>query len=421
MKQQLLHTPEGVRDIYNEECARKNVLQENLRQVMQLYGYRDIQTPTIEFFDVFSKEIGTTPSRELYKFFDREGNTLVLRPDITPSVARSAAKYFMDEKLPLRMCYMGNTFINHSSYQGRLKETTQMGAELIGDGSVDADAEVIALVVEALLKAGLKDFQVSIGQIDFFKGLLDQAGIEEETEEMLRELISNKNHFGIEEMVEEQQLSVELKKVFLKMPELFGGVAVLDAAKELTRNDRSLQALERLRELYEVLCCYGYEPYISFDLGMISKYHYYTGVIFRAYTYGTGDAIVKGGRYDNLLGHFGKEAPSIGFAIVIDQLMMALSRQKIDIPLSNSTTLLIYEEPLRKAAIPLAVGLRKTGARVEMLLKSPDHELPEYLEYARRNRIGGLLILRPDGKIEMIHMSDGSRQTVNLKDLTEGV
>ena len=212
MRQQLLHTPEGVRDIYNEECARKNVLQENLHQVMQLYGYRDIQTPTIEFFDVFSKEIGTTPSRELYKFFDREGNTLVLRPDITPSVARYAAKYFMDEKLPLRRCYMGNTFINHSSYQGRLKETTQMGAELIGDGSADADAEVIALVVEALLKAGLKDFQVSIGQIDFFKGLLEQAGIEEDTEEMLRELISNKNHFGIEELVEEQQLSEELKK-----------------------------------------------------------------------------------------------------------------------------------------------------------------------------------------------------------------
>ena len=154
---------------------------------------------------------------------------------------------------------------------------------------------------------------------------------------------------------------------------------------------------------------------------MISKYHYYTGVIFRAYTYGTGDAIVKGGRYDNLLGHFGKEAPSIGFAIVIDQLMMALSRQKIDIPLSNGATLLLYEEALRQAAIPLAVGLRKTGAQVEMIRKSPDHELSEYLEYARQNRIGGILVLRPDGQIEMIHMSDGSRRTVNLNDLIEGV
>ncbi len=169
MDQKLLHTPEGVRDIYNEECERKLTLQEQLHSVMRLYGYRDIETPTFEFFDVFSQEVGTTPSKDLYKFFDREGNTLVLRPDITPSIARASAKYFSNEEAPIRLCYVGNTFINNTSYQGRLKETTQLGAELIGDNSVDADAEQIAMVIESLLAAGLKEFEVSIGQVDFLK------------------------------------------------------------------------------------------------------------------------------------------------------------------------------------------------------------------------------------------------------------
>lgn len=125
--EQQLHTPEGVRDICNIECGKKLSLENRLHKVLQLYGYHDIQTPTFEYFDVFRKEIGTIPSRELYKFFDKEGNTLVLRPDITPSIARAAATLFKDEDIPIRLCYTGNTFVNHSSYQGRLRENTQMG------------------------------------------------------------------------------------------------------------------------------------------------------------------------------------------------------------------------------------------------------------------------------------------------------
>ena len=144
MKRKLLHTPEGVRDIYNSECARKRILQESLHELFRQYGYHAIETPAFEFFDIFGKEIGTTPSRDLYKFFDREGNTLALRPDMTPSIARCVAKYYGDEEFPVRLCYMGNIYINNSSYQGRLKESTQLGAELIGDNSVDADAEILA-------------------------------------------------------------------------------------------------------------------------------------------------------------------------------------------------------------------------------------------------------------------------------------
>ncbi len=170
MKRKLLHTPEGVRDIYNRECARKLILQENLHHLLKKYGYHAIETPTFEFFDIFSKEIGTTPSKDLYKFFDREGNTLVLRPDITPSIARCAAKYYGDEEFPVRLCYMGNTFINNNSYQGRLKESTQLGAELIGDNTVAADAEVLALVVNSLKAAGLRNSRLAWGMWTFSAG-----------------------------------------------------------------------------------------------------------------------------------------------------------------------------------------------------------------------------------------------------------
>ena len=134
--QRIFHTPEGVRDIYNGQCSQKHHLQTEIRTVFDSYGYEEIETPSFEYFEVFSREVGTIPSKDLYKFFDKDGNTLVLRPDITPSIARASATLFKDENLPIRLCYTGNTFVNHSSYQGRLRETTQMGAEFVGDDSV---------------------------------------------------------------------------------------------------------------------------------------------------------------------------------------------------------------------------------------------------------------------------------------------
>ena len=296
MNQRLLHTPDGVRDIYSLECEKKNVLEQRLHQRLKTYGYHDIQTPSFEYFDVFSQEVGTIPSRELFKFFDREGDTLVLRPDFTPSIARSAAKYYMDETRPIRMCYMGNTFVNNSSYQGRLKESTQLGAELLGDASPEADAEMIAMVIELLLDAGLKEFQVSIGQIDFFKGFLLAAGLDEEQEFTLRELISNKNNFGIEEFLDDIRMPKTCREAFIRMPQLFGNAEVLKEARRLADNSRSIGAIERLEAVYHALKLYDLTDYISFDLGLVSKYKYYTGVIFQAYTYGTGEPIVKGGR-----------------------------------------------------------------------------------------------------------------------------
>ena len=360
MKRRLLHTPEGVRDIYNMECARKLILQENLHELLKKYGYHAIETPTFEFFDIFSREIGTTPSKDLYKFFDREGNTLVLRPDITPSIARCVAKYYAEEDFAVRLSYMGNTFINNSSYQGRMKENTQLGAELIGDNSVSADAEILALVVDSLKTAGLTEFQIGVGHVDFFRGLVREAKLEDEMEQELVELISNKNFFGVEELVDSLRLSSELKGLFSMLGNLCMTEDMMGRAKELSAGfPVILGALNRLEELMQVLSCYGVEKYVTIEPGMLSSYHYYTGIIFAGYTFGSGEPIVKGGRYDQLMDYFGKHAPSIGFAVVTDQLLLALARQKIEIPVENNQTLIVYHKEKLQDAIKRAVSLRK--------------------------------------------------------------
>ena len=384
MNQNLLHTPEGVRDIYGEEYAKKLKLEKMIHKKLKSFGYQDIQTPSFEFFDVFSREIGTTPSKELYKFFDKEGNTLVLRPDFTPSMARCAAKYFMEETFPIRFCYLGNTFTNISSLQGKLCEVTQMGAELIGDGSVEADAEMIAMLIECLKSAGLERFQVTVGEADYFRGLCEAAGLSKETELELRENVSGKNIFAVEDLLKEQHIEEEYREAFLKITELFGAAEVLEKAEALVSNARSLRAVERLKQVYELLRIYGAEQYISFDFGMLSKYHYYTGVTFRAYTYGVGDAIVKGGRYDNLLKTFGKDAPAVGFVVVLDDLMTAMASQKINLSAKEDHGILVYEKAAFERALLRAGELRKCGVCTELILKDDKKAREEYQELAEK-------------------------------------
>ena len=324
----LLHTPDGVRDIYDKDYLLKFKTENMISEVFHEAGYKDIKTPTLEYYDVFGDEVGTTPRNNLFKFDDRNGDTVVLRPDFTPSIARCAAKYFMENDETLRFTYKGDTFSQTASLQGKLVETTQMGVELIGENEVWADAEVLNLSIKALLATGLNHFNVTIGNIEYFKGLCEELGFDEKTELALRDLITNKNFFGARKYLEDIKAEETVIEKICKLDMLIGGKNVLNEAEKLTTNPRSKAAISHLRELSLMLEKKGYGEYIYFDLSMLNKYMYYTGVVFKAYTYGVGDCILKGGRYDNLLGKFGKEAPAIGFVIMIDDLISALSSPK---------------------------------------------------------------------------------------------
>ncbi|MCI5952666.1 MAG: ATP phosphoribosyltransferase regulatory subunit [Anaerostipes sp.] len=412
MNKKLLHTPEGVRDVYDGEYSKKVKIEEKLTEVLNLYGYKGIQTPMFEFFDIFNQEKGTVSSKEMYKFFDREGNTLVLRPDMTPSIARCVAKYYDTDELPIRLGYKGNTFINNSSYQGKLKETTQLGAELVNDNSSSGDAEIIAMAIHSFLAVGITDFTVDIGQVEFYQGIVNEFRIKGEEEERLRELIRNKNYFGLEEFVAAADISEEGKEVILKFSELYGGYEILEIAKNLTFNSTARHAIEHLESVYRILSVYGYDKYVSFDLGMLNKYNYYTGIIFKGYTYGTGDAVMKGGRYDNLLGQYGKKAPSVGFAINVDELQLALTSQKIDIKDGRKKKMIVYHGAGYKPAIELAVQLRKHGIICEVMRLFQGKPIEEYIEVARKEGMEHICYFEDKGLVWMIITETGKFERI---------
>ncbi len=395
----LLFTPEGVRDIYGVECEKRGKIQKEIHDRMKLYGFRDIQTPTFEFFDIFNQKRGTVNSREMFKFFDQYNNTLVLRPDITPSIARCVAKYYEKEDMQIRLCYTGSTFIHRSGYQGKLSEVTQIGAELMNDDSSDADGEMIALTIECLLKTGLDEFKVDIGHAGLFRGLVNEAGLSDEEIEQLRIFITNKNIFAVEDMLENRDMPEGCRELLILLPDLFGSLDTIRSAREKTRNPQALDALERLERLSEIMEAYGLTEHVTFDLGMLSHYEYYTGVIFKAYTYGTGDAIVTGGRYDGLVEQFGKKTPAIGLAFMLDELLSALNRQQVVIEAEESDILILYRSANRKRAIEIGNSLRTEGKSVRLMRKNADTPLDIYKEYGRRSEVSAILYIDDTGEV----------------------
>lgn len=226
--------------------------------------------------------------------------------------------------------------------------------------------------------------------MDFFKSLLRESKLDKEMEAELRELISNKNIYGVRELLEPLPISLGLKEAFATIPDLFGSVEILQKAEACAVTEDAKRALERLKKIYELLSCYGYENYVTFDLGVVSKYKYYTGIIFQAYTYGTGEAVAKGGRYDTLMDHFGKPAPATGFVFVVDRLMSALSRQKVAIKVKVHKILIVYQTSQAKEAITLAVKLRKQGWIVELMPKRIGRD---YEAYAKKHKIEEMICM----------------------------
>ncbi len=388
MNNRLLHTPDGVRDIYNSECRKIMKLSEKIHNQLIKYGCSDIKTPTLEFFNVYDSQNNAFDCRNMYKFFDKDGEILVLRPDYTPAIARCVAKYYKDETLPLRFCYEGNTFINQSDYQGRLKETTQCGAEYIGDSSSFADAEMLALVVDSLKSVGLDEFQLSIGHALYYEGLVKAASLSLNQEEEIKSLIVNKNFLELEKFIKTLDLENDLLALFEGLNTFSVDIDKLNELEKYAQKyDRVLFAIQNLQELYKLLKLYKIDEYVSFELGMISIHNYYTGMIFSGYTYGSGEPIVKGGRYDKLISRFGKDTPAIGFTIVVDQVMDALKNQSKQLEESYSTELLVFSEDRIEEAINIASKLRKDGKNIQTLMKNSNLSKEDYYEYAKKMNI----------------------------------
>ena len=239
----------------------------------------------------------------------------------------------------------------------------------MNDPSVYADAEMIALLTECLQAAGLSRFQITVGNVEYFRGLCEAAGIGEETEEELREYISGKNYFAAEDLLRSEEIAPEYRELFLQITNYRKNDAELQEVLDRTKNPGARRALERLISLHLLLKDYGVEKYVSYDLSLLSKYHYYTGVIFKGYTYGVGEAIASGGRYDRLLSHFGKDAAAIGFMIPVDILLEAMKRQNLlpaDLQQSDIVRL-TYREDNYAEVLGKARALRAQGRCAVMI------------------------------------------------------
>ena len=356
------HTPEGVSDLLPEDCRTKGDLEQKLRTLFALSGYREIETPGIEFYDVYAS--GDFVSQEnLYKLGDQEGRILSLRYDGTVPVARLAATLFRDTPPPLRFSYIENMYRFRESGGGRQREFCQAGVELLGVSSTQADAEVIALAISCALETGITDLQISIGQAEFFRGLMEAWEIPAEDAEEISKHIDQKDTVALEKAADRYGLSAAAKETLLLIPALFGTYDTLDAFEKRVESPRARAALQNVREILDILNDYGYMKYVSVDLGMLRSLDYYTGMIFKGFTYEIGFPIISGGRYDKVVSAFGRDLAAVGFSLSLNLCMTALRRQdKEPVQVPIDTIIGYSDEPgMRKLALEMAKDLREDG------------------------------------------------------------
>ncbi len=388
-----LHTPNGVNDVLPEECAVKKEIENTIWTVFASFGYKEVETPSFEYYDCYSGETGQITQEKLYKFFDEQGRILALRPDFTTSIARMAATKTADIKTPQRYMYTGSVYRAEHTEGVRNREITQSGIELIGSYSPKADAEVIAGAMEAMTALSIDEFSMEIGQVGFFNGLVEQLGLDKDTVEKLRARIDSKDSQGIKNIVNHLDISEEVKGIMIELPFLFGGGEVLDKADVPGLNPTSKKALDNLREIYNLLVLYGFEQYISLDLGMLQSIDYYTGSIFKCYTRGIGFPIAAGGRYDNLMSGFGKTSGAVGCAIGINRIMQVYNGTVNDV----AGTLIFAEEKAEGLAYDLAYNLRVNGCLTEMYIDGGSFD--EAVIYAKNTNNTCILRIKKDGAL----------------------
>lgn len=418
MKEYKLHPVEGVRDFLPKEQKQKNEIERRINKVFYQYGYNPIQTPTFEYVEVFAEEDGSFSRKEMYKFLDRKGNVLALRPDLTPPIARVVATSFQEDIFPLRLSYVGSAYRYIQGYQGKLHEFTQAGVELLGNNSTLSDAEIISIAVNSLQSVGVKEFIIHLGQVEFFKVIMEAANLDKDVIKEIGNLIENKNIVALEGFVSKYVQNEELSKLLLELPKLCGGIEVLGRVRELTSNTKLLYVLDKLEQTFEILCEYNVEKYIAFDLGMVSRLEYYTGVILRGYTHESGASILDGGRYDKLIEKFGKCVPAIGFGINIHELLNALTKQKSEIDTWSIDTLIMFTPKGRKMAIQTGEELRRTGLYIENSLYGED--LEKNINYAKQKNIPGILFFKDEEYVELINMQSNERFTTTISELLQG-
>jgi ATP phosphoribosyltransferase regulatory subunit len=412
--------PKGVKIYLPDEAATKRVVEERLLGVFRRWGYREVVTPTYEYFDVLSKGTDHELQEGMFKMVDREsGRLLALRADITPQIARIVATRMRDEPKPLRLGYVTNVFRFDEPQVGRYREFYQAGVELLGLPNPEGDAEMIAMTVEGLRALGLADFQIDVGQTGFFRGILEDLGADPETARGLRSALARKDVSALERRVAEVGAPAAVTELLLALPALYGRGDVLDRAEALVKNARSEAALANLAEVYRLLRLYGLADSVLLDLGEVRGFDYYSGVHFEAYVSGLGAPLVSGGRYDQMLAHFGYDCPATGFAFEVGRALLALESQGAGPALSGPDFFIIDFTPDKTRALALARRYRDLGAAVarDIIIRG----LEDSLAYARQQRARWVLAIggpeRQPDEVRVLDLQGGGERIIAVAEL----
>lgn len=353
----MFEKPLGMRDTLPELYEKKHRIRSLMETAIKRWGYSFIETPTLEYYETVGAASAIL-DQQLFKLLDREGHTLVLRPDMTAPIARVAASKLLGDDLPLRIAYAANVFRAQQREGGRPAEFEQIGVECINDATVSSDGEVIALMISSLKETGLQDFQISIGHIAFVQELFLQILGTPERANALQQFLYEKNYVGYREHVNHLPLSSIDKQRLLGLLGLRGGEEVIGKALQLVENGTGKAAIMQLKELWDVMKDYNKQDMVKFDLTLVSHMSYYTGILFEVYAGQVGFPIGNGGRY-GLLEKFGKKASATGFAVRLDHLLEALGGLEIEV----QSHCILFSQERRREAFELAKKMHEQGIR----------------------------------------------------------
>lgn len=373
----VLRIPYGMRDFLPREAANKRKIEAALAEVFIKWGYDEVVTPAIEYLDTLTMGNGSCFEPHMFKFFDKDNRTLALRHEMTTPIARVAASRLNDTQLPLKLSYISNVYRYEQAQTGRQCEFYQAGVELMGVPNASADAEVVALSIESLLRSGLRKFQISLGQVEFINGVMEQVGLDEVKQAQIKNAMVTRNLVELENIIDQTELLDSARKLLKKIPVLHGKEEMLKQAYLMVCNEKSKRALDNLTEIYHLLEAYGVEQYVNFDLGVIRDFNYYTGMVFEAYTPGLGFPLCGGGRYDNMLSDFGNACPATGYALGIERIMLALERQEASLPERRKELYIAWSAGNAFKAIEEVKKQRDAGKSAELALWAQTREEAE--------------------------------------------
>ena len=317
----LTQIPLGTQVLFGKAAKQRRRIERTIFSVFEAWSYQEIIPPIFDYYDVFTKGMGLELEDTLYRFIDREGNILALRPEFTSLVAKSVATRLADHPKPLRLCYCGEVLRYETPRGGRQREFFQIGLENIGGEHIRSDAEVILVAIESLKKLGIKKFQINLGEIGYFAGIVERIDFSREDLLKIKTFIDLKDVVGLKSEMDRLNLSERRRQIILSLVHLTGDSSVIQTGRHLVSNEKSHQALNNLESLYEELKSHKVDESITIDFSEVRGLDYYTGTIFKIYVPGLGFEIGGGGRYDNLLKNFGCDFPAVGFSFSLERLM----------------------------------------------------------------------------------------------------